>query len=404
MGYFLMLADDFTGAADAGVQMTKNGLETHIVFDAYDIQPDRSYVIDSETRNLSGREAYDKVKNLLLKLEGCPFEHYYKKIDSTIRGNIHEELKAAIEVIKPDLIVFNPGNPGSYRTVENGVLMMNGVRILETEIARDPLSRVKEDHLKTLLEQSMNEPVRHFTLEEVRNEGLVLGEERIISYDMSTGEDIEKVVRFVLGTDKKVLWVGSAGMANVLVKCLLKQYPVLALIGSISETSRIQVEKAVENGAKRVTISIPGLLKKENDLNEFAEEAVKLLNQEKDVVVVTAKTREDYLEAVRTGESLGMSPAEVSRFTQEQIGILSTMILSQTHVKGLFLTGGDTAISVSKANHASGAKTQAEILPIVALVRLDGGDYPGLPCIVKGGAIGDEDTLVKSIQYIRHNL
>lgn len=31
MGKLLMLADDFTGAGDAGVQMTKNGIEAHII-------------------------------------------------------------------------------------------------------------------------------------------------------------------------------------------------------------------------------------------------------------------------------------------------------------------------------------------------------------------------------------
>ena len=37
MGKLLMLADDFTGAGDAGVQMTKNGIEAHIIFDTDDI-------------------------------------------------------------------------------------------------------------------------------------------------------------------------------------------------------------------------------------------------------------------------------------------------------------------------------------------------------------------------------
>ena len=42
MGKFLMIADDFTGASDAGVQMTKNGFEAHIVFDTDDIGTDKS--------------------------------------------------------------------------------------------------------------------------------------------------------------------------------------------------------------------------------------------------------------------------------------------------------------------------------------------------------------------------
>ena len=52
MGKLLMLADDFTGAGDAGVQMTKNGIEAHIIFDTDEIDPEKSYVIDTESRNI----------------------------------------------------------------------------------------------------------------------------------------------------------------------------------------------------------------------------------------------------------------------------------------------------------------------------------------------------------------
>ena len=60
------------------------------------------------------------------------------------------------------------------------------------------------------------------------------------------------VVEYILSLKKKVLWVGSAGMANALVKTMRVQYPVLALVGSISETSRMQVRVAQEAGAKVV--------------------------------------------------------------------------------------------------------------------------------------------------------
>ena len=50
-------------------------------------------------------------------------------------------------------------------------------------------------------------------------------------------------------------------------------------------------------------------------------------------------------------------------------------------------------------NGASGARLIEDVLPVIALIELDGGDYPNLPCIVKGGSIGDEDALVKCIRY-----
>ena len=101
------------------------------------------------------------------------------------------------------------------------------------------------------------------------------------------------------------------------------------------------------------------------------------------------------------GKKLGMERAEVARYTQEQIGELSTRILKRAKVCGVFLTGGDTAISFMKKNHAHGAKLVEEVLPIVALVETFDGNYPGLPLVVKGGSIGDADALADSIRYLK---
>lgn len=402
MGKFLMIADDFTGASDAGVQMTKNGFESHIVFDAKDIEPDKSYVIDSESRNIPGEEAYIKVKQIIKSLEKYSFEHYYKKIDSTLRGNIGAELRAELEEVDPDIVVFNPANPDSDRTVVDGILYFKGKRVMETEIMRDPLCLVQDDNLKTMIETEMGESVQHISLTDVRNKSFSLDGSRFITFDVLENKDLDHVVEFILKqTDKKILWVGSAGMANALFKAFRPQYPVLALIGSISDTSRSQVSKAMAEGAVLVKMDMEALLNGES-LKKVADEAIRELRQGKDVIVTSARELADYHAAIMAGKARGMKRNDVAKYTQEMIGQLSTMILKEAKVSGCFLTGGDTAISVSEHNHAHGATISEEVLPTVALVLLDGGDYPGLPCVVKGGSIGDENTLADSIKFLKN--
>lgn len=403
MGKLLMLADDFTGAGDAGVQMTKNGIEAHIIFDTDEIDPEKSYVIDTESRNIPAEEAYTKVKSILQSMNSYPYEYYYKKIDSTLRGNLKAEMTAVKEVLKPDLIVFNPANPDSNRMVVDGTLMMNGVRITETEIMKDPLCLVTEDNLEKLMKKEMEEPVVHFSLNEVRNQTMDVGQAKIVTFDVLENSDLNVVVEYILSLKKKVLWVGSAGMANALVKTMRVQYPVLALVGSISETSRMQVRVAQEAGAKVVEMNIAELLRC-GDIQKAAREAIELLHYGQDVVVVTAREHEDYLEAVKVGKEKGMSRTAVAKYAQSRIGELSALILKEAKVCGCFLTGGDTAISVNNYNHAHGAKLVEEVLPIIALIQLDGGDYPGLPCIVKGGSIGDREALAKSIVYFKERM
>ena len=313
MGKLLMLADDFTGAGDAGVQMTKNGIEAHIIFDTEEINPEKSYVIDTESRNISAQKAYQKVKNVLQSMEKYPYEYYYKKIDSTLRGNLKAEMTAAKEILNPDIIVFNPANPDSNRMVIDGTLMMNGVRITETEIMKDPLCLVTEDNLEKLMRNQMEDAVVHFSLNEVRNNTMDIGDAKIVTFDVMENSDLTKVVKYILSLEKKVLWVGSAGMANALVKTMRIQYPVLALVGSISETSRMQVRVAEEAGAKVVEMNISSLLQGE-DIYKTANEAITLLHYGLDVIVVTAKTHDDYMEAVEVGKKKGMTRTEVAKY------------------------------------------------------------------------------------------
>ena len=401
MGKFLMVADDFTGAGDAGVQMTKNGIDAYIAFDTKDVEPEKSYVIDSESRNIPAEEAYKKVKEIYTKLEDYTFEHYYKKIDSTLRGNIKAELDAAREVLKPDLIIFNPANPSSGRTVVDGILMMNGVRVCETEIMRDPLCLVQEDNLKVLLEKEFQEPVQYFTLAQIRNRNLQLDGSAFITFDVIENSDLMTIAEFVLRQKKKVLWVGSAGLANALFSALQIRKPVLAVVGSISDTSRLQVRMAFEAGAKIVEMNVADLLKG-GSLTSACEEAVERLKIGQDVIIVSAREHDDYMNAVDTGKKMGMTRQEVARYTQEKLGELTAEILKNVEVSGCFMTGGDTAISVSNHCHSKGAKLVKEVFPIVALIELQGGDHPGMPCIVKGGSIGNADTIAEAVRYIKN--
>lgn len=76
MARFLMVADDFTGSGDAGVQMSKNGIESYIAFDAKSIDPKKTYVIDTESRNIPAQEAYEKVKQIYESVQPYQYDHY----------------------------------------------------------------------------------------------------------------------------------------------------------------------------------------------------------------------------------------------------------------------------------------------------------------------------------------
>ena len=58
-----------------------------------------SNVIDTESRHISKEEAKEKVKAIVSKFSKDKIEFFYKKVDSTLRGNIGSEIEGFVESI-----------------------------------------------------------------------------------------------------------------------------------------------------------------------------------------------------------------------------------------------------------------------------------------------------------------
>jgi len=140
MREFVILADDFTGANDTGVQVRKQGIPIDVLLELDPAaQGEGSIVIDTESRVIPPTEAYAcmvHIAEIVVQQGGC--RYLYKKVDSTLRGNLKEEIKALLDIYKPELIVFDPAYPAQGRTVENRRLCVYGKPLLTTEIAADP--------------------------------------------------------------------------------------------------------------------------------------------------------------------------------------------------------------------------------------------------------------------------
>ena len=94
---YLIIADDFTGANDTGVQLRRRGFPTEVLFSGKPVCQDKSVVIDTESRTVHPDHAYEIVSHALEQVDFSQFRHIIKKIDSTMHGNIAMEIRAVIE-------------------------------------------------------------------------------------------------------------------------------------------------------------------------------------------------------------------------------------------------------------------------------------------------------------------
>ena len=93
----LVIADDFTGALDTGVQFAGKGMTTKVL--NYFPEDEETLkrlqaevlVIDAQTRHLEGQEAYRKVFDVVKRAGDAGVPYIYKKTDSGLRGNIGKE-------------------------------------------------------------------------------------------------------------------------------------------------------------------------------------------------------------------------------------------------------------------------------------------------------------------------
>lgn len=107
MEKLLIIADDFTGALDTGVQFAARGAKTCVVTDpAYDFFRAKAdiqvLVLDAETRHLTSKAAYNTVFRVVENALRAGFPYVYKKTDSALRGNIGAELAAVLDAAKAD--------------------------------------------------------------------------------------------------------------------------------------------------------------------------------------------------------------------------------------------------------------------------------------------------------------
>ncbi|CEE02689.1 four-carbon acid sugar kinase family protein [Caldifermentibacillus hisashii] len=399
---YLIIADDLTGSNDSGVQMKKRGIPVDVLLFPKKGSIDNSIVLDTESRNLPKEDAFQKVKRLTSEvLEYNQFDIVYKKVDSTLRGNIAVEVKAVCDIYKPTKVVFAPAYPKIGRTTQNKIHMLSGTPLMQTEVANDPLSPIKTDNIVELLENELKVKVIHHSQKSLYEDVDILNGGVFHTFDILTTADILKLASILINTNERILYVGSAGLTEGIFENIYPVAPVLSVVGSISEASRNQMNYAEKNGVEVIQIDIESIFDKKR-YPDYTEKIVDALNSKKDVILTACRTREEYAATIAYAEKQkGLSKIDSSTFVQNSLSSITKGVLESVDVSGLFLTGGDTAIAVIDKLEGTGCTIEAEVLTGIIKSKLIGGKYDGTNLITKAGAFGKEEDLLYCIGKLK---
>ncbi|MCS7184707.1 MAG: hypothetical protein NZ870_02115 [bacterium] len=142
-----VLSDDLTGACDCASGFGTKSQIVYIYPKLPGITKDVTYVV-TKTRYLSSKLAVEVVKDVLKKIGD--FDIIYKKIDSTLRGNIRSELKVFIDFYKIKKLPFIPAQPIFNRFIKNGSLYVGNKKLTNTQYIFDKKS-AKTSEIKKIL-------------------------------------------------------------------------------------------------------------------------------------------------------------------------------------------------------------------------------------------------------------
>ena len=378
----LIVADDLTGAADTAARCHTAGLDAAICAQPPQAWPPgaEAVTLTTDSRHLGPEAAVARVRALLAGLPSLPpASLWYKKIDSTLRGNVGAEIDALLDGLGMARALVCPAFPAQGRGVEEGWLVVHGAR--------------QDVHLPGLLAAQARGLVAHVTLSQVRDgaagalRAALAGKARFVTADALADADLDALCAAGLGAGALVC--GSAGLAGALARRLAggraratqpvppARGPVLAVVGSGSAVARAQVEAAARAGVQVVTVGRVG------------QQGLK-------PPPGTAEAGANRLILCLPRPEQGISlDGDAARIHAARLADVAIVAIREMRPARLVLVGGDTAGMVLARLGVGTLRVVAEVQPGMPLCRGRDGDGGEWEIVLKAGGHGDAGTLVQ---------
>jgi uncharacterized protein YgbK (DUF1537 family) len=398
----VVFADDLTGAMDSGLQFALRGYETQLWLSP-GVRTDASVVaLSSESRELSPSDAIARVHGLASVVAG---RRVFKKVDSTLRGNVGYELRVLLSDLAVRAAVVAPSFPQGGRTLVDGQLLVNGLPLALTAFRSDPRWPMAESNVALYLMQQSGLEVSRIALGAVRQGrdalagAIASSHTRLLVVDATTEADLHVIAAAVSALGPDWMPCGSAGLANAWA-CLLepgvppaarfaghRNRGALFVVGSRNPVTLAQLECLSAAGAVKVTLDRRGIYEPQREIGRLATAVSAVLAAGSDAILDA--TSAPLIPG--SGERVADTLAQVVNAVQAR-GLIGALLLS----------GGEVAMAVCRAMRVESLRILDEIEAGIPGGVLVGGPASGTPVVTKAGGFGSPDALVAGRDWL-HN-
>ncbi len=421
----LIIADDFTGALDTGVQFSNKGIETKVIVEnGENLDRLKDYfdtsvlVVDIESRHSNLTEAYDKVYKLVQRAIELGFTHIFKKTDSALRGNIGIELAALLDAANQNTLPFIPAFPDMNRTTVKGVHYIDGIPVSESVFGKDPFEPVTKDSVKDIISiQSdilVDEAHKYVnSVIEIDNENV----KKIVIFDSVSNSDIDNIVEKINLSNTKAnqvaIFAGCAGLAASLAKTLeFKKHNVaeeklneklVVICGSVNPITKAQLNHGVKVGYKRKYMSLEekfnldywNTQNGEDRINEFKNEI-----DLSDCYIIDSNDNGESNSALEYATSNNMGIEDVRSTISKSMGVVLKKLIEKDVEPVYLVTGGDTLFGFMEKIGVWELDPICEISKGCVLTKLNYRDK-SFQIITKSGGFGNETLLEDLVHSLK---
>ena len=422
-----VIADDLTGANDTGVQFTKKGYNAIVsVLDEQStiIIPDNLdvFVMDTETRELESKTARKILKSILEKININKKDIVYKKVDSTLRGNMGDEIEEIMNILEKDICIFTPTFPYHQRITIGGYLIVNGKPLGLSEYYSGDLKAGEASFIPFLLKQQTSLPINRIDFIDVIKGQEVIFEKlnklyqegnKIIIVDATEEVHLKDIFNSINRFEGSVLYAGSAGLANCFPEIYNKNRkfklnmeknkgPILIVGGSRNPITKSQITHLKgEIDFFDLNIDIEGIWSdRKTILEHYLTESITVIKNGQDLVIHTDPLYNDKQKINnKLMKKYNLSFRELELTIRKFLGELTAKIVRNSPVRNLILTGGDIALGVCSALGIQNLNVADEFLPGIPLSTVNLKNF-NLKIVTKAGGFGEKDTLFKLIKKL----
>ena len=470
-GAVAVVADDLTGAMDGGVQLLPRTAVEVLVSPAGAVPPaptagrgralarggqapaaggdpapdatgriaqaeDPSVlpVINTQSRGVPPDEAAARVRAMCRELCAAGRTVWFKKIDSTMRGNVGAELAALHAALAPCVIVCTPALPEEGRTVQGGVLLVAGEPAMATpyrdEIPPAPGAAGGSAVSDIVRRQWPGCRAAHLPARPSRREiaAAARGAVDLVVADAANDGDLHALAAAAGGVarrGRKLVWAGAAGLLRALALAGAPRLdaaprtdgddpvgnrepahraPLVLVCGSRRILSRTQVECAAAAAARPLMVrpsaaAGAAACGHRRHVSSAAEGGAPGAPSGADAAARAAEAlaggRDLFLCAPPLAESAAAPSGAAAETIAVELADLAARALASAAVlpRALVLVGGDTAYACLRRLGIRRLVLCGEAEPYVPWGCVPGGPWDRLVVVTKAGGFGNRHTL-----------